>query len=163
MDERAEPSFPNLPAPEGDDSYASAPLDDSEYSHVRRRSDFEMDIICDEEQEKTSTSSRPDPTGCKITDLPPPPNKRNRRGSYERTTYFPCDVPATHTPRSSDTTFDIYVSNIPSSRVSSIFDDDINLTPLPVHTRRRNQEKQPSTFRRKSLEIEDLEDSRQSE
>lgn len=158
MDERAEPSFPNLPAPEGDDSYASAPLDDSEYSHVRRRSDFEMDVICDEEQEKTSTSSRPDPTGCKITDLPPPPNKRNRRGSYERTTYFPCDVPATHTPGSSDTTFDIYVSNYPSSRVSSIFDDDINLTPLPVHTRRRNQEKQPSTFRRKSLEIEDLEE-----
>lgn len=164
MEERAEPSFSNLPAPEGDDSSASAPFDDTEYSHVRCRSDFEMDmdmdIICDQEQEKTS---RPGPNECNTTELPPPPHKRNRRGSYERTTPFPTnDVPATPMPRSSDTAFDIYVTNNPSSRVSSIFDDDINLTPLFVHARSRNQEKPPTTSRRKSLEIEDLEEEQPS-
>ena len=52
MEEKEEPPCPNVPALEGDGDSSSA-LDDSEYPHVRRRSDFEIDASCYEDQEKS--------------------------------------------------------------------------------------------------------------
>lgn len=167
IEEREEPPCPNFPVPEGDDSSSSAPLDDSEYSHVRRRSVFEIDVNFDEDQEAKATS--PGADGCNPAEVPPPPHKKNRRSSLrlgtEGRSYEPTnpllptnDAPATPASCSSNTAFDIYVSNnaYPSSRVSSNFDDDINLT------RSRNQEKLSSTSRRNSLKLEDLEDEQPS-
>mmetsp|Transcript_10748 Transcript_10748/g.16205 ORF Transcript_10748/g.16205 Transcript_10748/m.16205 type:complete len:489 (+) Transcript_10748:94-1560(+) len=166
IEEREEPPFPNFPVPEGDDSSASAPLDDSDYSHVRRRSDFEIDVNFDEHQEEKASS--PGADECNPAELPPP-HKKNRRGSLrlgtEDSSYEPTnpllptnDAPATPASCSSDTAFDIYVSNnaYTSSRVGSNFDVDINLTQS------RNQEKLSSTSRRNSLKLEDLEDEQPS-
>ncbi|KAL7495383.1 hypothetical protein ACHAWT_003809 [Skeletonema menzelii] len=158
---REEPACRNVPVPEGDDSSSTAPLDDSEYSHVRSRSEFEIDFNFDEDQEK---SSIPGADGCNPTELPGPPNKKNRRGSLsmEGGSYEPTnplvpanDAPATSTSCSSDSSLDIYVSNnaYPSSRVSSKFDNDIKLN----QSRKEKQSPFPTT-RRKSLELEDLED-----
>lgn len=170
IEERADPPFQNISVPEGDDSSATAPLDDSgysEYSHVRSRSDFEMDIHYDQEQEMALS---PVADGCNTTELPP--YKRNRRGSgslrmgmmegssYEPTTpQVPAnDVPATTTSRSSDTAFDIYAA---ASRASYTIDDSIILTPLLVHARSRNQDEEKAS-RRNSLKIEDLEEEQPS-
>ena len=69
---------PGASLPEGDDFSSTAPLDDSEYSHVRSRSEFEIDFNFDEDQGK---SSIPGADGCSLDELPAPPNKKNRRGT----------------------------------------------------------------------------------
>ncbi|KAK1735460.1 hypothetical protein QTG54_013623 [Skeletonema marinoi] len=112
IEEREEPPCPNFPVPEGDDSSSSAPLDDSEYSHVRRRSVFEIDVNFDEDQEAKATS--PGADGCNPAEVPPPPHKKNRRSSLrlgtEGRSYEPTnpllptnDAPATPASCSSNT------------------------------------------------------------
>lgn len=161
MEEMEEPPCPNVPVPEGDGDSTSA-LDDSEYPHVRRRSDFKID----EDQEK---SSSPGAYGCNPAELPAPPHKKKRRGglrmSMDESSNDPTklqvptnDTPAIPLPCSSDTAFDIYVPNnaYQSSKMSSTFDDDINLS------RSRRQEELSPTPRRNSLRLEDLEDEQES-
>ncbi len=155
MEEKEEPSCPIGPALEGDGDSSSA-LDDSEYPHVRRRSDFEFDTNCHEDQEKSSSPG----------ELPIPPHKKNRRGSLrmsmDESSNEPTklqvpanDNPTIPLPCSSDTAFDIYVPNNAnkSSKTSSTSDDNINLS----RSRRRGE-----LSRRNSLRLEDLEDEQES-
>ncbi len=158
MEEKEEPSFPNGPTLTGDGDSSSA-FDDSEYPHVRRRSDFEIDTNCYKEQEK---SSSPGAHGCYPAELPAPPHKKNRRGSLRTSTDESSNEPtklpvptndstAIPLPCSSDAAFDIYVPNNAhqSSKMSSTSDDNINLS----RSRRRGE-----ISRRDSLRLSDLED-----
>ncbi len=166
MEERKGPPCPNVPVLEGDGDSSSA-LDDSEYPHVRRRSDFEICTNSDEDQEK---SSSPGAYGCNPVELPAPPHKKNRRGSLrmsmDESSNEPTklkvpssnDTPAIPLPCSSDIAFDIYVPNntYQPSKMSSTFDDGTNLTRI------RRQEELTPTPRRTSLKLEDLEDEQES-
>ena len=143
------------PVPEGDDFSSTAPLDDSEYSHVRSRAEFEIDFNFDED---TGKLSMPGADGCNPAELPAPPNKRNRRGTLTIETnplVQPNDTPASPSSCSSVSSSEIYDSKnaYTSFRVSSHFNDDINLN-------RSSTSEKLSPFpssRRKSLELEDLE------